>query len=64
MKLHKFLLPGAALFCLLALLLLPEEGAQAARDALANDFDVDAFVFGDLCHLRRDDAELGGLHLG
>lgn len=35
MKLHKFLLPGAALFCLLALLLLPEEGAQAARDALA-----------------------------
>ena len=35
MKLHEFLLPGAALFCLLALLLLPEEGAQAARDALA-----------------------------
>ena len=35
MKLHEFLLPGAAIFCLLALLLLPEEGAQAARDALA-----------------------------
>lgn len=35
MKPHEFLLPGAALFCLLALLLLPEEGAQAARDALA-----------------------------
>lgn len=39
-------------------------GNGAARDALANDFGVDAFVFGDLCHLRRDDAELGGFHLG
>ena len=39
-------------------------GNGAARDALANDFGVDAFVFGDLRHLRRDDAELGGFHLG
>ena len=39
MKLHEFLLPGAALFCLLALLLLPEEGAQAARDALSRSAD-------------------------
>ena len=54
----------ALIFCLMALLFLPDVGAQAARDALANDFGVDAFVFGDLCHLRRDDAELGGFHLG
>ena len=39
-------------------------GNGAACNALANDFGVDAFVFGDLRHLRRDDAELGGFHLG
>ena len=39
-------------------------GNGAARDAFANDFGVDAFVFGNLRHLRRDDAEFGGFHLG
>ena len=39
-------------------------GDGAARDAFANNFGVDAFVFGNLRHLRRNDAELGGFHLG